>query len=223
MQHREDPEQVLVRARVKKDLAEIFPENRILHTPSADYHWRVYASKQELGELLLGQVAALDYPNFKGKIAEIPSQADKSEAYHRIWTVMHAYGRQLFDRKNVYQGCLLGGAIGDALGAPIEFMSFARIQDRYGAGGIRGYVEFAEGQGAFTDDTQMTLFTAEGLLRAQHRGMQRGIRGAEVTIVHHSYLRWLHTQGVPLKEMPAQGVYDPAGGWLLRRRAKATR
>ncbi|EIM74094.1 ADP-ribosylglycohydrolase, partial [Nitritalea halalkaliphila LW7] len=44
-------------------------------------------------------------------------------------------------------------------------------------------------------------------------------QGAEVTIVHHSYLRWLHTQGVPLKEMPAQGVYDPAGGWLLRRKS----
>ncbi len=217
VQHRDDQEQVLVRARVKKDLAEIFPEARILHTPGGDYHWRVFSSKKEMGEILLRQMEELDYPNFKGKIAKTPNQADKLDAYHHIWSIMHDYGLKKFDKKNVFQGCLMGGAIGDALGAPVEFLSINQIQSKYGAKGIDSYVEFGDGKGEFTDDTQMTLFTAEGLLRAWHRSMQRGIGGAETTIVHHSYLRWLHTQDFPMQGKPTQGVYDIEKGWLIKR------
>ena len=67
-----------------------------------------------------------------------------------------------------YRGCLLGGAVGDALGAGIEFLSLADIrrQPRRRAG-VTGYVPAYGRTGAITDDTQMTLFTAEGLLRDQ--------------------------------------------------------
>ena len=71
--------------------------------------------------------------------------------------------------KEHFEGCMLGGAIGDALGAPVEFMSYNQIGQEYGSSGIMDYVEFDDGHGEFTDDTQMTLFTAEGLLRARHR------------------------------------------------------
>lgn len=115
-----------------------------------------------------------------------------------------------------YKGCLIGGAIGDALGAPIEFMDLKSIKSTYGQNGVRDYVEFPNGFGEFTDDTQMTLFTAEGLLRAYHRAMIRGIEGALPMIVHHSYLRWLHTQNVPLKkENSKHDFYDIETGWLI--------
>jgi ADP-ribosylglycohydrolase len=39
-----------------------------------------------------------------------------------------------------YRGCLLGGAVGDALGAGIEFMSLAEIRRQYGPAGVTGYV-----------------------------------------------------------------------------------
>ena len=64
-----------------------------------------------------------------------------------------------------YRGCLLGGAIGDALGAGVEFLSLAEIERRHGPAGVTGYVPAYGRLGAITDDTQMTLFTAEGLLR----------------------------------------------------------
>lgn len=205
VENRNDSTQVLVRSRVKKDLQELFAENRIFHTPHADYPWRVFASKKEIGEIFLNQLTDLDYPNFKGAIAKIPSQADKLEAYHKIWSIMREYGFKKFDKKNIYQGCLIGGAIGDALGSPIEFLSIQQIRNRYGDKGIDSYVEFEDGTGEFTDDTQMTLFTAEGLLRAWHRSVQRGIGGAEDLILYHSYLRWLHTQGNPLANVhPAE-------------------
>jgi ADP-ribosylglycohydrolase len=60
------------------------------------------------------------------------------------------------------RGCLLGGAVGDALGAPIEFASWREIRSRHGDRGVTGVLA----PGHFTDDTQMTLFTCEGLIAA---------------------------------------------------------
>ena len=63
-------------------------------------------------------------------------------------------------------GCLLGGACGDALGAPVEFLKLSEITASYGPEGITNF-DVAYGiVGAITDDTQMTLFTVEGLIRA---------------------------------------------------------
>lgn len=90
-----------------------------------------------------------------------------------------------------YRGCLLGGAVGDALGAPVEFRSLAEIRRRYGPEGIADFdVEYGR-KGAITDDTQMTLFTAEGVLRAS-----TGETSQVPTVIYHAYLRWLRTQGV---------------------------
>jgi ADP-ribosyl-[dinitrogen reductase] hydrolase len=94
------------------------------------------------------------------------------------------------------RGCLLGGAIGDALGAPIEFMSAAEIRRTFGPGGIGDYSEAYGRRGAITDDTQMTLFTAEGLLRGFVREVLRGLPPVIPSVVSHAYLRWLSTQGI---------------------------
>ena len=67
-------------------------------------------------------------------------------------------------------GCLLGGAVGDALGYAVEFLSLQRIRERFGPEGIREPALNAAGQAVVSDDTQMTLFTAEGLTRSVARG-----------------------------------------------------
>ncbi len=94
-----------------------------------------------------------------------------------------------------FAGCLLGGAVGDALGAPVEFMSLGQIRSRFGPNGVSDFAEAYGRLGAVTDDTQMTLFTAEGLLRGRDRQQETG--GASVAeAVHRAYLRWLTTQGM---------------------------
>lgn len=65
-----------------------------------------------------------------------------------------------------FRGCMLAGAVGDALGGPIEFLSIEKIRARYGSSGITGMVDGHWPAGSITDDTQMTLFTGEGVLRA---------------------------------------------------------
>ena len=117
-----------------------------------------------------------------------------------------------------YMACVLGGAVGDALGAPIEFMSIRQIKDRYGSSGVTGYVEYSDGTGEFTDDTQMTLFTAEGLIRAWQRQAAKGITSI-IVVGYQAYLRWLHTQGISLdRSKIVEGVYDIEKGWLIQRK-----
>ncbi len=127
-------------------------------------------------------------------------------------------------------GCLLGGAVGDALGAPIEFLRLSEIRERFGRDGITDYAPAYGRLGAITDDTQMTLFTAEGLLRAACRGALKGICDGP-TVFYFAYLRWLKTQGYESKgdgfrfateDLPAEGGMMP-NGWLSTVRELQTR
>lgn len=68
-----------------------------------------------------------------------------------------------------FAGCLLGGAVGDGLGAPVEFMSLAEIRRQFGPQGVTDFVEAYDRLGAITDDTQVTLLTAGGLLPGRPR------------------------------------------------------
>jgi ADP-ribosylglycohydrolase len=92
-------------------------------------------------------------------------------------------------------GCLLGGAVGDALGAPVELMNVDEIRRRHGRAGVTRF-ELAYGRrGAITDDTQMTLFTAEGLILSRVRS-EYAHGGLATGAVYHAYLRWLFTQDI---------------------------
>lgn len=111
-------------------------------------------------------------------------------------------------RRSRFQGCLLGGASGDALGAPLEFYTLAEITKKFGSHGLREFFPCYERLGAITDDTQMTLFTAEGLIRAAVRYESRGICHPP-SVIHSAYLRWLRTQG---RSAPRAATED---GWLI--------
>lgn len=105
-------------------------------------------------------------------------------------------------RTAAIRASLFGSAIGDALGAEIEFSSLENIRRRF-PDGITEIPPHDGHVGAITDDTQMTLFTAEGLCRATIRAKQRGICSPS-GVVHHALLRWLATQG----EQPSREVCD---------------
>jgi ADP-ribosylglycohydrolase len=115
------------------------------------------------------------------------------------------------------RGCLLGGAIGDALGGPVEFQDVGQILAAH-PDGVRKFVAQGEGwpAGTVTDDTQMTLFTVEGLIRAGVR-TDRGL-GFTVAVVHNAYDRWLDTQLLPGPSGKRNGWLQ-AEQWLYARRA----
>jgi len=97
--------------------------------------------------------------------------------------------------KNIdkYRGCLIGGAVGDALGYAVEFLEDSQIFRKYGKDGISEY-DLVDGVALISDDTQMTLFTANGLLLGTTRGMTRGIMGDYSSYIGLCYKDWLRTQ-----------------------------
>lgn len=85
---------------------------------------------------------------------------------------------------NKFKGCLIGGAIGDALGYPIEFVKPSK-NDK---------VTRFDDKGIISDDTQMTLFTANGLLWGQTRFNLRGISPNVSDCIYFAYQDWYKTQ-----------------------------
>lgn len=89
-----------------------------------------------------------------------------------------------------FTGCMLGGAAGDALGYLIEYTDLKTIHKKYGPYGLRTVLKLeANGKrGIISDDTQLALFTADGLLWAQHDGLspEEGL--------YRAYMRWYYTQ-----------------------------
>lgn len=109
---------------------------------------------------------------------------------------------------DVIRGCLTGGAAGDALGYPVEFYSRSEILDHYGSNGIEAYDLGPEGLARISDDTQMTLFTAAGILYGTTRGSLRGIMGPVARYVWDAYSDWYRMQNGKTPDM------DKRRSWL---------
>lgn len=89
------------------------------------------------------------------------------------------------NRKDKMIGCLIGGAIGDALGYQIEFER--GIENRE-------VTHYSNDFGIISDDTQMTLFTANGLIWRETRESLKGIAPSPTDAIYGAYLDWLDTQ-----------------------------
>lgn len=144
--------------------------------------------------------------------ASQPQSAQVSAGEHALAEDFDA-GPSLTER---VLGCFLGGALGDSLGADLEFLSAEKIAERFGPGGPRGLREAYGVRGAITDDTQMTLFTAEGLIRGS---VAKRMLGTDDPMpeLQLAYQRWLHTQGVewPDAAGPFLASHPVPDGWLI--------
>lgn len=96
-------------------------------------------------------------------------------------------------KKKVHD-CLVGGAMGDALGYPVEFMQYGEIVQKFGPKGISNFHLNNKGVAEISDDTQMTLFTAASALMGLTRGRMRGIGGNPGDYTEYGYRDWYYTQ-----------------------------
>lgn len=96
--------------------------------------------------------------------------------------------------KDRIRGSMMAGAAGDALGYTVEFMSRKSILAKYDNKGITKFDLTSDDKALVSDDTQMTLFTACGMLMGVTRGYMRGIGGQPEKYVDGAYLDWYYTQ-----------------------------
>jgi ADP-ribosylglycohydrolase len=100
---------------------------------------------------------------------------------------------------NRFKGCLLGLAVGDALGAPVEHLSLEKIKEKYGESGITEFdVWNGFKPGFYTDDTQLSLATAKGCIHA-HFNLMRGGEAHSQEFVYKSYVEWLESLKDPFQ------------------------
>ncbi len=114
------------------------------------------------------------------------------------------------------RGSMIGGAVGDALGYAVEFSSEKEIFGTYGPGGITEY-QLTDGKALISDDTQMSLFTADGILVGETRLCMRGIGGIPRAYVDDAYQDWLKTQNSDFETVNRYERFTEKGGrsWLL--------
>ena len=107
-------------------------------------------------------------------------------------------------RESRIHGCLLGGALGDSLGYAVEFDDIATIRSTFGPDGLQDFSAL-DGGSHFSDDTQLTLYTVDGLLEALEWA-NSGVAADTNACLWLAYLRWLGTQGVAV---PASAPFQP--------------
>lgn len=135
-------------------------------------------------------------------------KSDADQASERI--------RQNEAHLDAIRGSLIGGAAGDALGYAVEFNSYGEICGKYGKSGIQSFEpDPVRGTALISDDTQMTLFTANGILFADTRMCLDGTSSGPTGFLDRAYRDWLHTQTYSYREF---SHIDPAPDricWLM--------
>lgn len=112
------------------------------------------------------------------------------------------------------RGSLIGGAVGDALGYAVEFDRLPAILSRFGGNGIASFELDGEGIARFSDDTQMSLFTAEGLLCAMAAG--KSFEKDVLPFITKAYEHWFYTQSYPFLAMKGSWLTHVRGLWSQR-------
>ena len=138
----------------------------------------------------------------KSAYRKTPETKDQIDFINQFINANKSYKKEKTKRvADSIRGSLMAGAAGDALGYEVEFMSRHAILSRFGEQGITKFALDNKGKALISDDTQMTLFTANGMLMGLTRGYMRGIGGRPEKYVDGAYLDWFYTQTGRKKEI----------------------
>lgn len=169
----------------------------------------------------------MEYPQFDAVMTELrqrfaqmpksayrrtPETKEQEQFIRQYIADVQARHDKKFQIKDAIRGCLMAGAAGDALGYTVEFWSKQQIHSRYGEQGITRLELASNDKALVSDDTQMTLFTANALLMGITRWAMRGIGADLGTYTDGAYLDWYYTQTGKLK--PYQKLEDFHYTWL---------
>lgn len=113
-------------------------------------------------------------------------------------------------QRTTYRGCLLGMAVGDAMGYTVDSRSWPEIQEDYGPNGLLGY-DLVNGYAEISSYTQLAAFTCNGLLFGLTRGQMTGRMAPYIKYIDLSQKEWAISQR-------SWGRPGQTYCWLLRRK-----
>jgi hypothetical protein len=80
----ENQDILMVRARRKEDLTNVFPKAPLFHTPERDYPFRTFLDRYEVEEAIADRIAGINYSNFKDSVHD----PDRKRTYMSIWSTL---------------------------------------------------------------------------------------------------------------------------------------
>lgn len=100
VEHKKDPNRVVIRARIRKDIESIkmlfeklgLEVSDVVENVSFDYRYRVFASRPDWASAMTKLITDVGYKNFKNAVYEADSleiRDKRHEAYLDIWVIMH--------------------------------------------------------------------------------------------------------------------------------------
>jgi biotin synthase-like enzyme len=87
VQDRNNPNGLVVRARRRKDIRNIFPDKEIIVGGSTDYNYRVFCTKEEFAKLVANSIMNIKYDNFKNSVRDY----ELHELYADFWHLHFKY------------------------------------------------------------------------------------------------------------------------------------
>ncbi len=118
-------------------------------------------------------------------------------------------------KRSAWRGCLLGLAVGDAMGYTVNSHTLAEIQEDYGPNGLQGY-DPVNGYADVTSYTQLAAFTANGLLYGITQGRKKGTMSPFINYIARSHWEWASSQST--MDRPARTVC-----WLFKEKSLCRR
>ncbi len=97
------------------------------------------------------------------------------------------------EKQNKIRGCLLGLAVGDAMGNTVDRKTLEEIREDYGENGLLGY-DLVNGYAEVTSYTQLAAFAANGLLLGLTRGRLRGTMAPPIRYLALALREWSRSQ-----------------------------
>lgn len=114
-------------------------------------------------------------------------------------------------KRSAWRGCMLGLAVGDAMGYTVHSHTLAEIREDYGPNGLQGY-DPVNGYADVTSYTQLAAFTANGLLYGLTQGRRKGLMHPFINYIARSHWEWASSQA--MMDRPARTVC-----WLFREKS----
>ncbi|MFD0486634.1 ADP-ribosylglycohydrolase family protein [Saccharopolyspora spinosporotrichia] len=154
-----------------------------LHGPTAiPAEWLAELPEFRLLERLATDAAAEfgPHPDESGEWARRYPTEDPHESQAPVPTALTSVPRLAASRDR-FVGAVLGCAVGEALGGPVAGAGWDEIRDRHGANGLRSYVPAGHPAGRLGSDTQLMLFSLEGMIRAGVARERSGITDPRAT------------------------------------------
>lgn len=139
------------------------------------------------------------------KLKEMNLNNSPAAVYGRVNIAKVQDKKSILAKTKKINDCLIGGALGDALGRPVERLRTDKMLEYYGKDGIQDLATVGL-KARITDDTQMTMYTTDGLIKSKIKAPEA--EEPDYDIIYNSYKDWYKTQTQEFDEEPRKGLLN---------------